>query len=518
MSTAGELLNVDVAIVGFGPVGAVLAGLLGRRGLRVAVLEVERDVFPLPRAAHIDHQGLRVLQELGCLEKVLPGMRFNAGMDFVNASRQVLTRIVSQKTNRYGLPSSMYFHQPGFDRAIRDTVMALPNVHMFLPTQAVGIETHDTGATVRAAPVDGGGELQVGARYVVGCDGARSPTRTWLDIGLEDLGFQEQWLVVDLELKETVHGLPQHAVHVCDPARPHTVVPMPEPRYRFELMLLPGEDPEEMRKTDNVARLLEPWIPLGAARVERLAVYTFRGVVAQKWRKGPVLLAGDAAHLMPPFLGQGMCSGLRDASNLAWKLDWVLRGGAPESLLDTYERERQPHVRKVIQAAVDFGRIICTLDPQVAADRDADMLSNQKPTSGDSAFRLPLLQHGPLVLAGGGSIFVQPEISQDGRRLDDLVGPRFLVLGRTWEALDGSAAWWACDDRALVTTLTDVPDPGHWMRSWLDRSHSDVVVVRPDRYVLGAGKSLTPITEAVRGLLSPEPAPAQARTRARSTA
>lgn len=515
MATHGERLNVDVAIVGFGPVGAVLAGLLGRRGLQVAVLEVERDVFPLPRAAHIDHQGLRVLQELGCLDKVLPGMRFNAGMDFVNASRQVLTRIVSPKTTRYSLPSSMYFHQPGFDSTIRATVRALPNVRVFLPTQAIAIESDDAGATVRARHVDGGAEVQVRARYVVGCDGARSPTRMWLDIALDDLGFEEQWLVVDLKLHDASHGLPQHAVHVCDPARPHTVVPMPEPRYRFELMLLPGEDPEEMRKTEKVARLLASWIPLGAAEVERVAVYTFRGVLAEKWRRGPVLLAGDAAHLMPPFLGQGMCSGLRDASNLAWKLEWVIRGKAPESLLDTYERERKPHVRKVIQAAVDFGRIICTLDPKVAVERDADMLS--KRTSADhSAFRLPLLQHGPLVLPGGGSIFVQPQISQDGRRLDDLVGPRFLVLGRTREALDGSAAWWSSHDRALVTTLTEVPDPGHWIRSWLDRAHSDVVVVRPDRYVLGAGKSLASLTEAARDLLSPPMA--QARAVARSTA
>ena len=514
MATPGELLNLDVAIIGFGPVGAVLAGLLGRRGLQVAVLEVEQDVFPLPRAAHIDHQGLRVLQELGCLDKVLPGMRFNAGMDFVNASRQVLTRIVSPRVNRYGLPSSMYFHQPGFDRTIRATVSALPNVRVFLPTQAIAIESSDAGATVRARRVDCDVEVQLRARYVVGCDGARSPTRTWLNIALDDLGFQEQWLVVDLKLHGALNGLPQHAVHVCDPARPHTVVPMPEPRYRFELMLLPGEDPEEMRKTENVARLLAGWIPLGAAEVERIAVYTFRGVLAEKWRKGPVLLAGDAAHLMPPFLGQGMCSGLRDASNLAWKLDWVIRGRASESLLDTYERERKPHVRKVIQAAVDFGRIICTLDPKVAAERDADMLNR---TSADhSAFRLPLLQHGPLVLPGGGSIFVQPQSPHDGRRLDDLVGPRFLVLGRTREALDGSASWWSSDGRALVTTLAEVPDPGHWIRGWLDRTHSDVVVVRPDRYVLGAGKSLTAITEAVRDLLNP--ATAQARAVARSTA
>lgn len=509
MSATPERLAVDVAIIGFGPVGAVLAGLLGRRGLRVAVIEVERDVFPLPRAAHIDHQGLRVLQELGCLDMLLPAMRENAGMDFVNASRHVLARVPSQRANRYGLPSSMYFHQPGFDRTIRAAVAALPGVKVFLAAQAIDLESNDSGATVRAVRAEGGADFLIRARHVVGCDGARSPTRGWLGIPLDDLGFQEQWLVIDLKLRDAVPRLPQHAVHVCDPARPHTVVPMPEPRYRFELMMLPGEDPEQMRKPDAVRRLLAPWIPTGAGDIERVAVYTFRGVVAERWRKGAVMLAGDAAHLMPPFLGQGMCSGLRDASNLAWKLDWVLRGRAPAALLDTYELERKPHVRKIIQAAVDFGRLICTLDTQAAAARDAEMMSALRRASTDQTpFRLPLLQRGPLVLAGGGAPFVQPEAEQ-GRRLDDVVGPRFLIVGRTREALDESAAWWAEEDRAMIVSLANLKDPGHWIRNWLDRNHSNVVVVRPDRYVLGAGKSLAEITEAVRHLLSTASSPAR---------
>lgn len=180
--------------------------------------------------------------------------------------------------------------------------------------------------------------------------------------------------MVDMLINDADSGLPEFALQVCDPARPHTLVPMPAPRFRFEFMLLPGEDPVAMQTPEAVAELTAGWLPAGAATVERSAVYTFHGLITTRWRSGRVLLAGDAAHQTPPFLGQGMCSGMRDAANLAWKLHAVLRG-ADEALLDTYQQEREPAVRSIVQAAVDFGRIICTLDPAQAAARDEAMLA-----------------------------------------------------------------------------------------------------------------------------------------------
>ena len=504
MSSNGA--SFDVAIVGYGPVGAALAGLLGRRGLSVAVFDREVDVFPLPRAAHIDHQGLRCLQELGCLDEVLPSMRLNAGMDFVTKDLEVLMRVPGSSSSRSGLPASMYFHQPGFDRAIRTAVEQQPSVTTFLGCEVTGLEQGSDGVTLVAVDRDRV-DHRVTASWVVGCDGARSTVRPLVEIGLDDLGFDEDWLVVDTVLSRPVAALPDRALQVCDPARPHTVLPMPGQRYRFELMLLPGENPAAMQGDAVVKQLLARWLSPDMIEVERQAVYRFHGLVARSWRSGRVLLAGDAAHQMPPFLGQGMCSGLRDATNLAWKLDHVLRRGGPESLVDSYEIERKPHVRSIIEAAVSFGRIICVLDQHEAAERDRVMLADPTPPESRRPFALPHLTPGRLVLDNGGELFVQPEPVRSEARFDDLIGQRFLVLGRTVAALGDTGPWWANRIGALVTTLADVPDPDGSLQRWFDDHAADVVVVRPDRYVLAAGGSLDSITDAVRPQLLEESSP-----------
>jgi 3-(3-hydroxy-phenyl)propionate hydroxylase len=202
------------------------------------------------------------------------------------------------------------------------------------------------------------------------------------------------------------------------------------------------------------------------------------------------------------MLGQGMCSGIRDATNLAWKLDHVISRRASESLLDTYTAERLPHVRAIVQAAVDFGRLVCTLDPAEAAVRDARMLRDTTPPTERWPFRLPVLKPGPLVLEGGGNLFIQPEVVEGQERLDDIVGGRFLVLAQTASGFGTSAPWWQQDVGALVTTIDDLPDPSGAVRRWLDRRRVACVIVRPDRYVLAATNDLDEVTEAVRPMLS----------------
>jgi len=314
--------------------------------------------------------------------------------------------------------------------------------------------------------------------------------------------FHEKWVVVDLVMNRAVPSLPDHALAVCDPARPMTVIPMPEPRYRFELMLLPGEEPAAMSAPDMVlGTLLRDWVPQGAARIERSAIYDFFGLVTRPWRRGRVLVAGDAAHLMPPFLGQGMNSGLRDAANLAWKLDLLCRGVAPESLLDTYEAERRPHVRTIVAAAVGFGRIICETDATRAAARDRRLLEAGLSPTDRARFGLPPLAPGALVGEGGGSLFPQEPGFAPGGGLDDLVGPRFLVAARSLPDLGDSAAWWR-DRGALVATLAQLDGHGALVEDWLARRDASVVVVRPDRYVLGAGNDLAAITTRAAAVLS----------------
>jgi 3-(3-hydroxy-phenyl)propionate hydroxylase len=469
------MTDADLAIIGFGPVGCTLAALAARRGLRVVVLERDVDLFALPRAAHFDGEIARILHEVGCMDEIAPAVRVNAGMDFLTADRQVLLSMRSAPTSPSGWPASQMFHQPGLERPLRAAAIR-HGADVRLGTTVVSID-HDEQAV--ALGLDDGSTVQ--AAWVVACDGARSTARKLLGVTMDDLQFEEPWLVLDLILHPGTPEPSAVALQVCDPARPHTLIPMPAPRFRFEFMLLAGEDPEWIQRPEVMNELLAAWVDPATVTVERAAVYTFHGLIAQQWRSGRVLLAGDAAHQMPPFLGQGMCSGMRDAANLAWKLDAVVHGADP-ALLDTYQAERAPHVRSIIESAVGFGRLICTTDPAVAANRDESMLAaraaqtpKQHEQRNDGA-PMPALGASPLVLDGGGRPAVP--VTVDGTRFDDVVGQRFAVVARSEHLLRGAAVEaWADLGAVLLTGYDDL----------LDRAGGEVAIVRPDRYLLAVG-------------------------------
>jgi 3-(3-hydroxy-phenyl)propionate hydroxylase len=537
--------SVDVLVAGFGPVGAALAGLLGKRGLTVLVLERDHEVFPLPRAAHVDHTGLRTWQELGLLDRLLPAMQANLGLDFLTAHGELLARIPGDQSSASGLPTSMYFFQPALDRTVREAVAAMPSVTVRLGAEVTGLVSAGDHVRVTAA-VPGGEPLEVTAKWVVACDGAASRIRDQIGFDVEDLHFEEPWLVVDLVLDapppepgqasaappepgqasaappepgqasaappepgqaSAAPPEPGRAICLCDPRRPTYSIPMPARRHRFEFRLMDGDDPDVILRPSRIRDLVTPWFPDRPFEIERTAIYTFHGLGARNWRHRRVFLAGDAAHQMPPFLGQGMCSGLRDAANLAWKLDLVIRGGAPDDLLNTYEEERRAHVRSVVESAVRIGRLICTIDPAEAAERDRRMLADTRPPSQRIAFTLPALRPGSLVRENGGDLFVQPA-GADGR-LDDFIGSRFAVLARTAAQIGpapagpGPADWWRDRMGAFVAAAGQLP-PAHAkaVLSWLDSHDSDVVVVRPDRYVLWAGPDLDDVTRKISGLLA----------------
>ncbi len=496
---------VDVLVVGFGPVGAVLAGLLGQRGLEVLVLERDYQVFPLPRAAHVDHTGLRTWQELDLLDRLLPAMQPNLGLDFLTAGGDLLARIPGDQSSASGLPSSMYFFQPALDSAVRAAVTAMPSVTVQLGTEVTGLASADDHVEVTAVGPDGE-PREVTAKWVVACDGAASRIRDQIGFEVEDLHFEEPWLVVDLVL-DGERAEPGRAICLCDPRRPTYSIPMPARRHRFEFRLMDDDDPATMFSPGRISELVAAWFPGRPFELERTAIYTFHGLVARNWRHQRVFLAGDAAHQMPPFLGQGMCSGLRDAANLAWKLDLVLRGGAPDELLNTYAEERRAHVRSVVESAVRIGRLICTIDTNEAAERDRQMLSDSRPPSQRIAFTLPALPAGSLIHENGGDLFVQPS-GPDGR-LDDVIGSRFAVLARTQALIGqapigpGPADWWR-DRMGAFTAAVGQLAPVHakGVLGWLDSHDSDVVVVRPDRYVLWAGPDLDDLTPKIAGLLA----------------
>ncbi|MCJ2183457.1 bifunctional 3-(3-hydroxy-phenyl)propionate/3-hydroxycinnamic acid hydroxylase, partial [Novosphingobium sp. 1949] len=369
----------DVIIVGCGPVGALAANFLGRSGLSVLVLEKELEHYPLPRAVHLDHEMMRLFQSAGVIDRVEGDMIATDGHLHVGADHGVIRYMGTVgKPRPFGWANDYFFYQPELEAHLREGFAALETVELRLGAQFTRLEQAGAGVTVHFR--DSTGEHAVEARWVIGCDGARSGVRKALDVRLEDLEFEEPWLVVDAEVEGPIRfpaitGVPADAdlqrlsVMMCDPARPATIVPGRGNHRRWEFMLLPGEDDQAMMAPESVAALIGPWVEGSAHRIVRAATYRFHGLVAQRWQVGRVFLAGDAAHQTPPFFGQGMCHGLRDVANLAWKMDAIVNHGAHEALLDTYQDERDGHVRAVIGAAVAAGRYICELDGVKAAAR-----------------------------------------------------------------------------------------------------------------------------------------------------
>ena len=477
----GADLAVDVAIVGAGPVGTTLAALLAQAGVSVCVLERDTDVYPLPRAAHVDGETVRTLRQIGAWSQD-PGWSIaNEGMDFLTADGQLLIRMTALPDSEHTVAPSNLFHQPSLDRLLRERAQAL-GARILLGHEVVSISERSDAVVVEAHAAEGK-KFTVEAAWVVGCCGARSFTRRFLGTGQNDLDFDEPWLVVDVILDESVPDDLRRTRQVCDPARPHTIVPMPWPRRRFEFMLLPGEDPEAIDRPEVITELMAPYLESGRATVERSAVYTFHGLIANEWRRGRVLLAGDAAHQMPPFLGQGMCSGVRDALNLAWKLSSVIRG-ADQSLLDTYRTERSPHVQAIVESAVGFGRVICTLDADEAAGRDAMMLAAraENPTDMGGA-PMPRLSESPLIAENGGYLVSDGRVG--AQHFDGIQDGRWCIVIRDDSAIDAGV-------RTLIESLGGfvlVAVPETVTARILDHANSDVVVVRPDRIVLGHGSA-----------------------------
>ncbi len=471
-------MDCDVAILGCGPVGATLANQLGAAGLDVVVIERDARVFPLPRAIHFDGETMRVFQSLGLRAEVesisRPGTK---GMHFVNAEDRVLmVRAGTAAEGPQGGANNHYFHQPELEQVLRDGLGRYPNVRLLAGREAMAID--EDGDGVRIA-LDGE-PAEVRARWLVGCDGGRSMVRRAIGSTNEDLGLHQPWLVFDAILERELE-LPDYTVQRCDPARPMTMCCVTGQRRRWEIMLMPGDDPEAIARPENVWPLISRWVTPADARLERSAVYTFHSVIAHGWRRGRLLIAGDAAHQTPPFLGQGLCAGIRDCANLAWKLVRVARGTAPESLLDTYEPERRPHVLAFIELAVRLGAVIQATDPAVAAERDARFLQGEA-----QVFEYPQPGLGPGQHAGGfgGVLFPQPRLP-DGRRLDEALGNAYAVLG---EAATIDAADAATRERWRAAGAVVLRDPGEAVAAWWRTRGLSAVVLRPDRYLLGAAR------------------------------
>ena len=475
----------DVAIIGYGPAGATLANLLGQYGLQVLVLERETTIYPLPRAIHFDGEVMRVFETAGLREAVenisRPGLK---GMYFNNAAGETLMiRAGTTERGPHGCANNHYFHQPELEAVLREGLARYPNVQVRTGQEVTRIEDGPEYATLEVGPPGMATSDTVKARWVVGCDGARSLVRKMLQSPMQDLGLHQPWLVFDVRLKTEVPGLPDHTVQHCDPARPMTYCNVTGNRRRWEIMLMPGDDPETLVQPETLWQLVRHWMRPEQADIERAVIYTFHSVIAEGWRKGRLMLAGDAAHQTPPFLGQGMCAAIRDVSNLAWKIEAVLRGHADPDLLDTYESERSPHVHAFIQLAVQLGDIIQTTDAQAARERDARFRAGSP-----EIFQFPAPRLGPGVWRGDavpvGQVFPQPVLA-DGRALDSVVGLNFALVASDALIQGVSAATRARWDAQGVVLLS-ASDPA--LGDWLHEHGAQAVLLRPDRYILGLAR------------------------------
>ena len=341
--------SFDVAVVGLGPVGATCAALLGALGLKTVAIERSPAVYDKPRAFALDHEAMRVFEDIGVADAVAPHTAPFTPSEYYGVDGQLIKRLGAlPKPWPLGWPPSMVFRQPPVEEILRKRAAELSEV-VFDEVVALDPVRLKSGRTLSA-------------RYVVGCDGASSTVRRLLGIEYEDLQFDQSWFVVDLLIKDPSR-LPDVSMQYCEPARPATYLIGVGNHRRWEIMLDPGEEPD-------VWKLLARWITPSDAELWRAAAYRFHALVARDWRRGNVFLAGDAAHQQPPFTGQGMCQGIRDVANLAWKLKY-----GKESLLATYEVERKAHVRRLTGAIKEIGKVIGERDPAAARERDRRLIA-----------------------------------------------------------------------------------------------------------------------------------------------
>tara|TARA_B100000678_G_scaffold194544_1_gene162971 strand:+ start:15156 stop:16670 length:1515 start_codon:yes stop_codon:yes gene_type:complete len=498
--------DYDVIVVGAGPTGMTLALSLARGGVKTLVFDKEADVYPLPRAAHVDHEIMRIYQDLGVADDIAKTCRSSLTYDFLSAKREILMQFGGLSgMGPGGWPTGNMIHQPTIERIVRDAAAGEANLELHTNWDCKSVS--ETADGVQASVLVNGERKTFTSRYLVAADGARSPIRNQMGIEQDDLGFDEPWLVVDVLVKD-YSRLPEVNLQICDPVRPTTCVLMGSGRHRWEFMLLDGEDPQEMSSPEKVSELLEPWDVEGAVELERTAVYRFNAKVAKEWKKGRIFLAGDAAHLTPPFAGQGLCAGLRDAVNLGWKLIACLKQGADESLLETYQSERGPHARAYIELAIAQGRTVCTTDPDVAAERDAQMLAAR--AAGVSMTPPPpmgLVEGCLSGTTGSGSYFPQFVIEADNgmRRLDETLGRGARLIVRTSDAALSSDTGLTIVD----TTNEELGEFGNRLAAWLDELRVEAVLVRPDHYVFGMGDPadlLAGWASALSGTKQAEPA------------
>ena len=522
---SGSDVNYDVAIVGYGPVGATAANLLGQMGRSVVVIERDPDIYFRARAISTDEEVVRIWQQVGLADRLNADMQPGAGANFVDANGETIVKLLPVDRGN-GHPPQQFIYQPAVDTVLREGVDRFPNVEVLLQHECLRLIQRPEGVELMLADLTTDQFKRVRASYVIAADGGSSATRGQLGVGFSGRTFSERWIVIDTKVLRQWPGHDQLRFH-CNPVRPTVDCPTPLGHHRWEFPVRDEEDAKSFLTEDAIWNVLSAQgITKENVEIIGFACYSHHVRFAERWRVGRVFLAGDAAHAMPPWIGQGMCAGVRDVANLCWKLDAVLTGSLPESVLDTYQAERLPHLKEVTNRAVKTGKLIIERNPVRAAVRNRIFGTAAKLPYFTTWLRnhrwLPDARYREGLLARNGNDAVgrlvpQPWVTDEtgGRvRLDDVIGGRWTVLHT---GADGPWAPWRSAGVQVIAVAPAgsapaagcIVDRDGKLTRWLDQRKASVVAVRPDGFVYAAGRSDQP--------LPPPPAGFTARTTHKNT-
>jgi 3-(3-hydroxy-phenyl)propionate hydroxylase len=505
----------DILIVGCGPVGAILANFLGKDGISVAIIDELKEPYEKPRAINIDQEVLRTCALLELAEAVQEGTVPHTGTDFLGSQDQLITILNSLAPPfPLGWPPNLMFLQPKMEAILWSALKRIPSVDLRTGHRLIDFSEIDGGVRANIKKVESGESVEIEARYLVACDGGGSGIRKNLGITQSSLNFDQSYVVVDALIHPGAK-VPKRTTHYCRPSGPGTYIVGPGNLRRFEMKVLPNETLQSFEDVANVRAKLSSFVDVDTVDIWRSAPYRFHALVADQWRVGKVFFAGDAAHQMPPHLGQGLCSGIRDAANLSWKLKLVLGGLCDESLFDSYQAERRPHIDALVFRSKQIAELTGELDPVRAAERDrrlhAEMESGRAVT--ERQRMIPGLTLGILDPAGSalsGELAVQPRIvvrpNATPVLLDEIVGERFALLSvdddprehlsaETCKSLESVGTQFAVisNDTSKAPQSDVYFEQGRIFNNWMAQNGARFIIVRPDKYVYGTAAGSTSV-------------------------
>ena len=466
----------DVTIVGLGPTGGTLANLFALNGFSVLILEREKSFYPLPRAVHFDDEVMRVFETIGISNDFLKYTIINKGTKFVNSKGKIILDWPRpRKITINGWYPSYRFNQPDLEKQLRKKLKKYKKVFIEQNSEVKKITNSKNQVDIVYTNTRNHKKYYVRSKYLVGCDGANSVTRKQMKTKMDNLGFTQKWAVVDLILKKKKNNLPDRTIQYSNPKQPATYCRNVGKRRRWEFAIKKNQSDKKVLSENYIWNFLKPWLNKSEAIIERKTIYQFESAIARKWRKGRIFIAGDAAHLMPPFMGQGMCAGIRDASNLAWKIATCLRVKHNDTFLNTYQTERALNVKEYIETTMRMGEFVNAVESIQITD---NIRSDNKGIKSMQSIRPKMGKGlGNLKDKNRGKIFPQFKLNKN-RSLDDNFSKKGILILST-------------DIKTKVSKNYTLVNSKKFKKLsvYLKNINTKAVIVRPDRFILGSANS-----------------------------